>query len=141
LICEREPGGEMLGYAYAGQHSERAAYNWSADVSVYVSATARRMGVGKALYGALFALLRVQGFVNVYAGITLPNAASAGLHESAGMTLVGVYHKVGYKFGAWHDVGWWEMALRELPAEPKPLLTVAEAQELPAWDEAMMAGL
>ncbi len=45
------------------------------------------------------------------------------------MTLVGVYHKVGYKFGAWHDVGWWEMALGERPMEPKPVLAVAEAKQ------------
>ncbi len=78
LICEQEgEDGEMLGYAYASLHSERAAYNWSANVSVYVSAPARRMGVGKALYGELFARLRAQNIVNVYAGITLPNPAAS----------------------------------------------------------------
>jgi phosphinothricin acetyltransferase len=137
LVCEREPGGPMLGYAYAGPHSERAAYQWSADVSVYVSASVRRMGVGRALYAALFELLRLQGFVNIYAGIALPNAASVGLHEAMGMTPVGVYHQVGYKFGAWHDVGWWQMALVERPAEPKPPLALAEARTLPAWDHEM----
>lgn len=125
LIYERD--GEVLGYAYASQHSERAAYQWSVNVSVYVSADARRMGVGRALYRQLFALLRVQGFVNVYAGITLPNAASVGLHEAMGMTPIGVYHRVGYKFGAWHDVGWWEMVLGERPALPQPALSVGEA--------------
>jgi phosphinothricin acetyltransferase len=139
LVCERD--GELLGYAYAGQHSDRAAYQWSADVSVYVSASARRMGVGRALYRSLFALLRIQGYVNAYAGIALPNVASVGLHESVGMTPVGVYHRVGYKFGAWHDVGWWEMALREHPDAPKPPLTLAEARALPAWDEAIACGL
>jgi phosphinothricin acetyltransferase len=113
LVCEREPDGEMLGYAYAGPHSERTAYQWSANVSVYVNASGRRMGVGRALYTALFELLRRQNIVNVHAGIALPNAASVGLHESMGMTPVGVYHRVGYKFGAWHDVGWWELALGE----------------------------
>jgi phosphinothricin acetyltransferase len=137
LVCEHEPGGEMLGYAYAGPHSERAAYQWSADVSVYVSAQARRMGVGRALYAALFELLRRQNIVNVYAGIALPNAASVGLHEAMGMTPVGVYHQVGYKFGAWHDVGWWQMALVERPDVPMPPLTLAEARALPAWDEVM----
>lgn len=130
LICGQEgEDGEMLGYAYASLHSERAAYNWSANVSVYVSATARRMGVGKALYGELFARLRAQNIVNVYAGISLPNPGSISLHEAMGMTLVGVYHKVGYKFGAWHDVGWWEMALGARPMWPKPVLAVAEAKQ------------
>jgi phosphinothricin acetyltransferase len=139
LVCERD--GELLGYAYAGQHNERAAYRWSANGSVYVSATARRIGVGTALYRSLFALLRAQNFVNVYAGITLPNAASVGLHESVGMMPVGVYHKVGYKFGAWHDVGWWEMVLRERPEDPEPPLLPAEARALPVWERAMSAGL
>lgn len=139
LVCEREHG-ELLGYAYAGQHSERAAYQWSVNVSVYVSASARRLGVGTAVYHSLFALLRLQGFANIYAGITLPNAASVGLHESMGMTPVGVYHRVGYKFGAWHDVGWWQMALRERPVEPTRALTLAEAQASAGWAEAMAAG-
>ena len=125
LVDERDC--KVVGYTYASRHSERAAYNWSANVSVYVSAMARRMGVGTALYRALFALLRLQGVVNVYAGVTLPNAASVALHEAMGMTPVGVYRQVGYKFGAWHDVGWWEMTLGERPAKPKPLLTAIEA--------------
>ncbi len=127
LIYERDD--EMLGYAYAGSHSERVAYQWSANVSVYVSRNARRMGVGKALYGALFAMLRAQNIVNVYAGIALPNPASVGLHESMGMTQVGVYRQVGYKFGVWHDVGWWEMTLCERPTDPKPVLSVDEITE------------
>ncbi len=116
-----DQAGDVLGYAYASRHSERAAYDWSANVSVYVGANARRMGVGRALYTRLFELLRAQNIVNVYAGIALPNPGSIGLHEAMGMTLVGVYHQVGYKFGAWHDVGWWEMALMERPTTPLPL--------------------
>jgi phosphinothricin acetyltransferase len=128
LVYDRD--GEVLGYAYASRHSERAAYDWSANVSVYVAAEARRMGVGMALYRALFDLLRRQNIVNVYAGITLPNPASVGLHESLGMTPVGVYHQVGYKFGAWHDVGWWELALVERPAAPAPVVAVAKVSGL-----------
>lgn len=139
LIYERDD--EVLGYAYAGMHSERAAYQWSANVSVYVGANARRMGVGTALYRSLFALLRLQNYVNVYAGVSLPNAASVGLHEAMGMTPVGVYHRVGYKFGAWHDVGWWERALCDRPVEPKPPFSLAEARELPTWDEAVACGV
>jgi phosphinothricin acetyltransferase len=119
LVYARE--GEVLGYAYASRHSERAAYGWSANVSVYVHANARHTGVGRALFTHLFDLLRTQNIVNVYAGITLPNPGSVGLHEAMGMALVGVYHKVGYKFGAWHDVGWWEMALMAHPEVPLPL--------------------
>ncbi len=67
---------------------------------------------------ALFPLLVWQGYVNAYAGITLPNPASVGLHEAVGFRPVGVYHNVGYKMGAWHDVGWWELTLQPHPPAP-----------------------
>ena len=116
LVCER--GGRVLGYAYAGAHGSRAAYRWSVDVSVYVDGEAHRTGVGRALYTSLFAALRVQGFYNAYAGATLPNPASVGLHEAMGFRPVGMYRKVGYKTGAWRDVGWWHLALP--PMRPQP---------------------
>ena len=111
-------GDAVLGYAYASRHRERAAYQWSVDVSVYVDASARGRGVGKLLYRDLFARLRSQGFVNAYAGIALPNDASVRLHESLGFTKVGVYENVGFKLGAWRDVGWWQLSLREPPPSP-----------------------
>ena len=122
LVCAA--WGRLLGYAYAGGHSERAAYQWSVNVSVYVHARAKRMGVGQALYDTLFAILRLQGFVRAYAGITLPNAESVGFHESFGFTKVGTFRRVGYKLGAWHDVGYWQIAIQSSkgrPAPPQPL--------------------
>ena len=71
------------------RHHERAAYQWSVDVAVYIHAAHHRRGVGRALYRELFALLRLQGFYVAHAGITLPNAASVGLHESLGFRPVG----------------------------------------------------
>jgi phosphinothricin acetyltransferase len=112
--------GEVRGYAYAWRHHERAAYQWSVDVTVYVGAAHRGQGVGTALYSALFPLLRRQGFFAAHAGITLPNAASVRLHESLGFLPVGVYRAVGYKQGAWHDVGWWQLELQERRGEPPP---------------------
>ena len=120
LVCER--AGDVIGYAYAGRHQARAAYQWSADASVYVSAAARRLGVGRRLYTALFALARLQGYRAMHAGITLPNAASVGLHEALGFTPVGVYPKVGYKHGAWHPVGWWQLELAPRDGAPQPVL-------------------
>jgi L-amino acid N-acyltransferase YncA len=116
LVAER--GGEVVGYARGGQYKERAAYQWSVETSVYIRATAHRTGVGRALYGVLFDLLAMQGFFMAYAGVTLPNPGSVGLHESLGYTPVGVYRAAGYKFGAWHDVGWWQRRLRPLVLEP-----------------------
>jgi L-amino acid N-acyltransferase YncA len=116
LIAERD--GEPAGYAYATPHHTRAAYRWSADVAVYVDATRHRSGVGRELYGALLPLLARQRIHIACAGVTLPNDASVGLHEAFGFEPVGVYRGVGYKHGAWHDVGWWQ--LRLLPPTPTP---------------------
>ncbi|WP_266076823.1 arsinothricin resistance N-acetyltransferase ArsN1 family B [Haladaptatus caseinilyticus] len=118
LVCEHDDS--ILGYAYAGAHRSRDAYRWSVDVSVYVHADYRRSGIGRGLYESLLALLRKQGFYNAYAGIALPNAASVGLHESLGFEQVGVYEAVGYKNGAWHDVGWWHRRLHPLDDDPEP---------------------
>src|SRR4051812_28905883 len=132
LVCAG-PDGDTIGYAYASRHHERAAYQWSVDVAVYIHADHHRRGVGRRLYDTLFRLLRLQGFYVAHAGITLPNAASVGLHESLGFVPVGVYPAVGWKFGAWRDVGWWRLPLQSLVATPAPPLSVAEAQALPAW--------
>lgn len=119
LVAEGDDA--VVGYAYAGPHRERAGYRWSVEVSAYVDPAWHRRGVGRALYEALISALRRQGFVNVYAGITLPNPASVSLHEGIGMRRIGVYGRVGYKLGAWHDVAWYGMRLSEPgvpPAEP-----------------------
>ena len=110
------------GYAYASRHRERAAYQWSVDTSAYVRADRRGHGVGQALYGALLSELGELGYCQAFAGIALPNAASIGLHESVGFEAIGVYRSVGFKLGAWHDVGWWQRRLREpaLPEPPRP---------------------
>src|SRR6202012_5725638 len=92
LVLVRE--GEGAGYADASPHRHRAAYQWSVDVSAYIDEAHRRTGVGRALYQTLFALLRIQGFFVAHAGITLPNEASVGLHESFGFGRVGVYRSV-----------------------------------------------
>ena len=117
LICEWDGG--VIGFAYASLHRERAAYGWS----------------------SLFNVLRLQGFYNAYAGVTLPNPGSVGLHEAMGFTPVGIYRGVGYKLGRWHDVGWWQLALRDhstAPAAPVDIGSVAASAE---WDAAVGSGL
>jgi L-amino acid N-acyltransferase YncA len=123
LVYEHD--GAVLGYAYASQHRERAAYQWSVDVSAYVSVEAHRGGVGRALYTRLFELLVRQQFRNAYAGITLPNPPSEGFHRAMGFVDVGIYHHVGYKLGRWHDVLWLERALQALVADPPSPLPLA----------------
>jgi L-amino acid N-acyltransferase YncA len=139
LVCEHR--GDVLGYAYASPHRVRAAYQWSVDVSVYIQAQARRAGVGRGLYRSLFALLVLQGFYQAYAGITLPNPASVGLHESLGFQPVGVYRAVGYKLGAWHDVGWWQLTLQARVTPPDPPVALGAVRESAAWDTALATGL
>jgi phosphinothricin acetyltransferase len=121
LVLEDGPGGRVAGYAYGGRHKPRAAYRWTCEVSIYLEPDRRRTGAGRALYGALFARLAERGLLMAVAGMTLPNEASAGLHRAMGFEPVGVYRRVGYKLGAWHDVAWMQRALRpaaDPPAEP-----------------------
>jgi phosphinothricin acetyltransferase len=123
LVCERD--GHLAGYAYATKHRVRSAYQWSVDTSVYVDPDFQRRGIGQALYRSLFAILTAQGFFNAYAGIALPNPASVALHERVGFRPIGVYKNVGYKLGAWRDVGWWQLTLNEPTREPQPLLPLS----------------
>lgn len=122
LVAEND--GAVIGYAYALSHRDRAAYRWSLDISVYVGEDWQGRGIGRSLYGRLLDLLERQGFMNVYAGIALPNEASERLHRAIGMHPIGVYHQVGFKLGRWWDVAWYGMRLRQaddMPAEPVPL--------------------
>jgi L-amino acid N-acyltransferase YncA len=117
VVEERD---RLSGFAYAGMHRRRAAYQWSADVSVYVADDARRAGIGRGLYTTLLELLAAQGYANAFAGIALPNEASVRLHEAFGFTPVGVYRAVGYKHGNWWDVGWWQRRLPAIDTAPPP---------------------
>jgi phosphinothricin acetyltransferase len=119
-----EDGGAVVGYAYAAPHHDRPGYRWSVNISVYVAGDVQGRGIGRRLYEELLALLRRQRFVNVYAGVALPNAASVALHEAIGMRRTARYERVGFKLGAWHDVAWYALRLAEpegTPPEPIPL--------------------
>ena len=139
LVCEE--GGRVLGYAYASRHRDRAAYQWSVEVSAYVASSAHRRGVGRALYTSLFAILGALGYRNAYAGITLPNAASVGLHEAVGFTPVGVYRGIGWKMGAWHDVLWMERQLHDPGTPPPPPRPLPEVVDTPEFRAALGRGV
>jgi len=119
LILEEDA--RLMGYAYASPHRERAAYQWSVDVGIYVRQGAQRSGIGRALYARLLAALTAQGYHRAYGAITLPNAASVGLHEACGFRHIGSYPEVGFKFGAWHGVGWWGLDLGTSFAPEPPI--------------------
>jgi L-amino acid N-acyltransferase YncA len=115
---ENDDGGMVTGYVYAAKHHERAAYGWAVNTAVYIGEGYRRRGAGRALYTALFDLLRLQGYYKACAGVTLPNPASVALHQSMGFLPVGVYRGIGYKKGGWHDVAWYELALQPERLDP-----------------------
>jgi L-amino acid N-acyltransferase YncA len=123
LVAEAEDA-EVIGYAYACRWAERAAYDWAVETSVYVDSAHHGEGVGRALYAELFERLRAQGFRVAVAGVTLPNPASIGLHESMGFEPIGSLRDIGWKEGAWRDVGYWQLYLTPPgdgpPAPPLP---------------------
>lgn len=120
LVCEMD--GKMAGYAYAGKHRERKGYQWCTEPSVYVHQKFYRHGVANALYTALFNILKLQGYVNAYAVITLPNDKSVAFHEKFGFRYLTTFKKIGYKLAHWHDVGWWELQINlPVPNQKSPI--------------------
>jgi len=119
LVCETN--NEIAGYAYAGKHRERKGYQWCTEPSVYISEKYYGFGIANALYTALFDILKIQGYVNAYAVITLPNERSIAFHKKFGFEYLTTYKKIGYKLGQWHDVGWMQYEVnphKEEPADP-----------------------
>jgi L-amino acid N-acyltransferase YncA len=124
-------GGHVVGYAHASPHRARPAYRWSAECSVYVAEPHRGTGMGRRLYERLIPELRGLGYASVFAGIALPNPASVRLHERLGFRPIGVFPNVGFKFGNWHDVGWWSLSLHAMPpAQPSEPLEWSVAPSL-----------
>lgn len=105
--------GVVVGYAYGGRFATRAAYDWACETSVYLAPEATGRGWGTALYQALLARLAAAGMRTAVAIVTQPNPASAALHHRLGFEPMGVFPRVGWKFGAWHDVAWLHKRLRD----------------------------
>jgi phosphinothricin acetyltransferase len=109
FVAEHE--GRFAGYAYSGTFRPRRAYDKTVEATIYLAPDAKGKGIGRALYGALFDALAKEDVHRVIAGITLPNEASVGIHTAFGFTCVGVMTECGFKFGKYHDVGWYEKAM------------------------------
>lgn len=129
-------GDEVIGYAYADKLRARPAYQWAQETTVYVDRGSHRRGVARALYGVLFAALRVQGFASAWAGIALPNPTSVAVHEALGFRSAGVWPSVGFKLGAWRDLGWWRLELQPLAAGAPPPRPLPAAAATAAWRDA-----
>ena len=124
-----EADGEILGYAYTGAFKERAAYDWSAEVSTYVKEDKHGNGVGRKLYAALEEISHAQHILNLNACIACSDTEDAYLtndsvtfHSHMGYTMVGKFHQCGYKFGRWYDMVWMEKMVGEHPADPAPVI-------------------
>lgn len=116
LVCERS--GEIIGYAYADRLRGRAAYDWAAELSIYLAPGAQGRGIGTTLLACLIRLLEKQGLRRLYSCVTLPNEKSCRMQKKLGFEAAGAWHSVGWKFGAWHSVGWMEKQIGS--GEPKP---------------------
>ena len=108
-----EEGGAAVGFAYASRPFQRAAYQWDAELSIYLAPQARHKGIGSALYDRLEALMARLGYHNLYAIVTGDNAPSRRFHERRGYVLEGLLKKAGYKSGKWYDVYWYTLALAQ----------------------------
>lgn len=118
LVIEKD--GVIKGYAYAGVFKDRAAYDRSCEMTIYLERSAAGEGLGRKLYEALEAALREQGILNLYACIGYPdvpdeylNYNSAQFHEHMGYRTVGTFHQCGYKFGRWYSMIWMEKMIGE----------------------------
>lgn len=113
LVCDSSEG--ILGYAYSVGYRDLPAHRGSVETSIFLRADAQGQGLGKLLYGQLIEETRALGYLNAYSGITLPNATGIRLHLNLGFRFVGVFSRVGFKLGAWHDVAWWHLDLDSFP--------------------------
>ncbi len=124
LVCEIN--GKIAGYTYATKYRERVAYQWCVESSVYIHDDFQQAGIARALYTALFDILKRQGFNTVYAVINLPNEKSISLHERFGFHHFATYEKVGYKLGKWKNVGWWQLSINDYGNEPAAPIKFSE---------------
>lgn len=132
-----EQNGELLGYAYTGPFVGRAAYGWSAEVSIYLKETKRKMGIGRRLYDALEQISKAQNILNLNACIGYTETEDEHLtnnsmefHAHMGYTLVGRFHNSGYKFGRWYDMIWMEKLIGEHSDNPLPVIAFPALEHL-----------
>lgn len=133
LVAEHQD--QVVGFAYAHPYHPKEAFGWDTELTIYLRHGLERQGIGFRLMDALLNLLRAQGFLLAYSCITLPNAASIGLHKRFGFTELGIFPRSGYKLGRWHDVIWLQLPLAEAvvpPTDPFPFsaLDPAEVQQI-----------
>ena len=124
LVCE--VNNTIIGYAYGNRLREREAYQWDAELSIYLKKDYINYGIGTSLYSCLIDILKLQNIYNVYGVITQPNEKSEKLHEKLGFEKIGVFHNTGYKFGKWRDVVWYEKNIKSFEEKPLPIISIKD---------------
>ena len=126
LVAVDDESNQVVGFAKTSPHRARAAYDWTAEVTVYLDPAYFGRRLGSSLYEKLLGIARAQGYVMLVAGITAGHRASEALHEKFGFVPIGSFHRQGWKFGVWHDVGYWELELQPTgpPAPIRPVIEV-----------------
>lgn len=123
LVCQE--GDQMIGYAYAHRQMAREAYQWNAELSIYLDRAVHSRGLGTRLYRTLMDLLALQGIKTVYGCVTIPNEKSEQLHLGLGFQRLGTYHNTGYKRGQWLDVSWFEKGIAPYDI-PMPIIPLSQ---------------
>jgi phosphinothricin acetyltransferase len=111
LVWETEA--EILGYAYVNKYRERISYRYTAELSIYLKNGQEGKGIGSKLLTRFFETLRKTDIHALVSGITLPNEQSVALHEKFGFSKIAHFKEVGFKMNQWHDVGYWELILKQ----------------------------
>lgn len=124
-----EEDGNIIGYAYASRYKERAAYQWGAELSIYIDSNFTSKGIGKVLCLKLIELLRLQEIRTVYGCVTLPNEKSENLQISLGFKKIGIYHNAGYKCNKWRDVAWFEKLIAIYDENPNEFIPITKIPE------------
>lgn len=137
LVCLYD--GEIIGYAYAGKHRERTAYQWSPESTIYIAGQHHGTGIARVMYETLFDLLRQQGYINVYASVLATNVSSNRFHQAMGFTHIGTFSNVGYKLGAWHSNNWYELPLSAHVSMPQPPKKMKDVKHTPAFGQTLNA--
>lgn len=133
LVCLHN--NKVIGYAYAHKHRLREAYQWSPESTIYLAPDFHTKGIGRILYKTLFALLKLQGYQNVFAGVALPNEKSVGIHQRMGFEEIGIFKAVGYKMGKWYNTQWFQLNLKQNINEPQKPLLLANAIPMVEFSE------
>lgn len=131
LVCELD--NQIVGYAYAHKHRERTAYQWSPESTIYFDCHYHGKGLARILYEALFEMLKLQGFFNVYAGVLSTNENSCAFHKALGFEEIGLFRNIGYKLGEWHSNMWHQLHLAEHELEPATPIEFGSLDNARVW--------